>query len=144
MRESLLIGLDALPADALAFFTPIDVPVVGAACIAAVRDAWIARDRDGDTPLAALPSFRRRHGHPVLAGPDFVARLFEGQRGDRVDELLAWATRRLAVVDLDDGRCVRDMDTPEDYSAFAPSPGASWDAEPPAWDVEQTLEIKAR
>jgi CTP:molybdopterin cytidylyltransferase MocA len=129
-RESLLLGLDALPADARAWFTPVDVPVVGEDVLRRTWLAWKAAckaEPGGRGPLAALPSYRRHNGHPVLAGPGLVERLYEGQPGDRIDEVLAWATRRLVVVETDDIRVAGNMNRPEDYEAFAPPPGAAWD-----------------
>lgn len=118
-RESLLLGLDQLPADSPAWFTPVDVPVVRAASLRALLDAW----RGAAQPLAAIPRYENRPGHPVLVGPLFVQRLFAGEPGDRIDELLAWATRRLVHVDLDDPRVLGDMDDPAAYQEAAPPAG---------------------
>lgn len=129
-RESLLVGLDALAADGAAWFTPIDVPVVGPTVLTRMQRAWVTAretDPDGPGPLAVLPSYRRRTGHPVLAGADFIAHLWTGERGDQIDELLGWATRRQVIVELDDVRVVGNMNRPRDYEAFAPPAGAAWD-----------------
>jgi CTP:molybdopterin cytidylyltransferase MocA len=143
-RESLLLGIDALEASAPLWFVPVDVPVVSADVLEQVRDAYQAKAADGgDQPLAALPSYRGNHGHPVLAGPDLVKRLFEGERGDRIDELLSWATRRLVVVDVDDLRVVGNMNRPQDYQAFVPPSGHSWDHcdEPPQESCSEDSEV---
>lgn len=127
-RESLLMGIDALEAPSPLWFVPVDVPVVSAGVLEQVREAYRERATEGgDHPLAALPSYRGSQGHPVLAGPDLVKRLFEGERGDRIDELLSWATRRLVVVDVNDLRVVGNMNRPQDYQAFVPPSGHSWD-----------------
>ncbi len=120
MRESLLLGLDALPADGGALFTPVDVPVVAASTVQALVEAWRAA---GDGSLAALLRCGGRTGHPVLAGPDLVRRLYEGERGDRVDDLLAWATRRVLHVDVEDERVLANMNDPAGYTRWAPTPG---------------------
>jgi len=127
-RESLLLGIDALGAAAPLWFVPVDVPVVGASVLTDVRQAYDARAAaEEEQPLAALPAYRGNNGHPVLAGPDLIERLFEGEQGDRIDELLSWATRRLVVVEVDDLRVVGNMNRPQDYQAFVPPAGCSWD-----------------
>jgi len=129
-RESLLLGLDALRSQGCLWFVPVDVPVVGAAVLEQVRSAYLSGVEVGDgQPLAALPSYRGNTGHPVLAGPDFISRLYEGEPGDRIDELLSWATRRLVVVEVPDVRVVGNMNRPEDYQAFVPPVGSAWDHE---------------
>jgi molybdenum cofactor cytidylyltransferase len=151
-RESLLLGLDALPPDTPAWFTPVDVPVVGDTVLGKLRKAYeraVQADAKGPGPLAALPSYRRHPGHPVLASPSFIAHLYEGERGDRIDELLSWATRRQVIVETSDVRVVGNMNRPQDYEAFVPPPGASWDwtedndDQPPLVDGLATLDLTA-
>lgn len=122
-RESLLLGLDCLPADCPAWFTPVDVPVVRAASLQALAMAWAASIASGDQPFAAIPTHGGAPGHPVLAGADFVQRLFQGEPGDRIDHLLAWATRRLLHAAVEDPRVVGDMDDVAAYQAAAPPAG---------------------
>ncbi len=117
MRESLVAGLDALPADQPAFFTPVDVPPVRVETLRAMLDAY----DDNGRPFAVVPAFDDHTGNPVLAGPDLIRRVFEGEPGDRVDELLAWATRRQVLLRTDDMAAFGDMDTPEQYARWAPS-----------------------
>ncbi len=146
-RESLLVGLDALSGEGAAWFTPVDVPVVGADVLARMERAWeraVDADPDGPGPLAVLASYRRRTGHPVLASASFVAHLWAGERGDRIDELLSWATRRQVIVELDDVRIVGNMNRPRDYEAFAPPPGEAWDwteADSVVDDMVATLDL---
>jgi CTP:molybdopterin cytidylyltransferase MocA len=66
-----------------------------------------------------LPTFAGAGGHPVLAGPDFIRRLFEGETGDRIDATFAWATRRLLRVPVSDSSVCGNMNRPEDYLRFA-------------------------
>ena len=122
-RESLLLGLDSLPADSPAWFTPVDVPVVRTATLRALLAVWL-EGPPVDRPLAAVPRFEGSPGHPVLAGPAFVERLFQGEAGDRIDQLLAWASRRVVFAAVPDPRVVQDMDDVEAYQAAAPAPGA--------------------
>ncbi len=118
-RESLLLGLDALPADLPAFFTPVDVPVVAADTLRRMLEAWRGADEE---PMALLPRIGDRTGHPVLACPALVQRLYEGERGDRIDELLAWS-RRVLHVDVDDERVLANMNDPAQYANWAPTGG---------------------
>lgn len=121
-RESLLLGLDALPADEPAWFTPVDVPVVDAAALRAIVAGWAEAVEEREVaPLAAVPTWQGQRGHPVLAGPDLVSMLFQGERGDRIDELLEWATRRLVVVPVETAAVVRNMNVPADYHGLAPT-----------------------
>ena len=148
-RESLLLAATALPVDSTVWFTPVDVPVVEAGSIERVEAAYrraLAADPEGPGPIAALPSYRRSNGHPVLASPSLVSHLTEGEPGDRIDAVLTWATRRLVVVEVDDVRVVGNMNRPEDYQAFCPPVGASWDwseqhSRVPQLDSSPTLEL---
>lgn len=109
-RESLLIGLDALASSGPFFFTPVDVPPPSVSVLRELLDHY-----DAASTFAVVPSFSGQAGHPVLISPDFVARLYEGERGDRIDGLLAWATRRVRHVPVGDPRVLADLDTPESY-----------------------------
>lgn len=119
-RESLLLGLDALPTNCAALFTPVDVPVVAASTVGALVDAWRVA---ADAPFAVLPRLGDRTGHPVLAGPAMVQRLYEGEAGDRIDAVLTWAGRRVQVVDVDDERALANMNLPAEYAGWAPTGG---------------------
>jgi CTP:molybdopterin cytidylyltransferase MocA len=123
-RESLLLALDALPADRPAWFTPVDVPVAPEDVLIAVRDGYVAAVEDGRAPLAALPTHNGADGHPVLAGPDLIQRLYEGERGDRIDAVFAWASRRLVRVTVDAPQVCGNMNRPEDYMRFAAATSA--------------------
>lgn len=147
-RESLLLGLDLLPPDVPAWFTPVDTPVVNSAVLRRMRRAWTRAaeaDPEGPGPLVAMPSYRRQSGHPTLAGRSFIAHLYEGERGDRIDAVLSWATRRQVIVEVDDVRVVGNMNRPRDYEAFAPPPGEAWDwaeeAAPPTDAGDATLDL---
>lgn len=148
-RESLLLGLDLLPPDTPAWFTPIDVPVVGAGVLERIARGYAQAGGTLPGPLAVLPSYRRMPGHPVLASPSLVAHLYSGERGDRIDDLLRWATRRQVIVEVDDVRVVGNMNRPQDYQAFAPPAGAPWDwtegdgTEPSDDEGQDTLDMGA-
>jgi CTP:molybdopterin cytidylyltransferase MocA len=135
-RESLLLGLDALPADRPAWFTPVDVPPADEGTLRTMSAAWdrALADREVE-PLAALPMYRDEPGHPVLAGPAFIARLFQGEPGDRIDELLQWATRRLVRVSVETPNVLADMNSPADYRGHAPTGDFSDDETVPPQDL---------
>ena len=96
----------------------MDVPVVDASTLRAVAEVF--ENHPGEQPLAALPRHDEKTGHPVLAGPEFLERLVEGQAGDRIDAVFSWATRRLVFADIWDPRVLGNMNFLEDYRAFAP------------------------
>lgn len=122
-RESLLCGLDALrnqagASDSTAFwFTPIDVPVPRLEALAALRDTF---GQSKENPLAALPCYRTQRGHPVLASARFEELLREGDPGDRLDSVFAWATRSLLEVDVDDPSVLGNLNRPQDLAAWLP------------------------
>lgn len=120
-RESLLAGLDRLDAGSPAWFTPVDVPVVSAEALRAVDALYIGAVDAGRGPLAVRPTCAHRPGYPVLTGPDFARHLWDGERGDLISDLLAWANRRLLEVDVLDERVTADMDLPTDYERWRPS-----------------------
>ena len=117
-RESLILALDRLESGSAAWFTPVDVPVVDASTLRAV--AQVFANHPKEQPLAALPRHDHKTGHPVLAGPEFLERLVEGQPGDRIDAVFSWATKRLVFADIWDPRVLGNMNFQEDYRAFAP------------------------
>lgn len=126
-RESLLLGADAAASGHAALFSPVDVPVPSSATLSALIDAWSA---DAGA-FAVVPTCHGRPGHPVLASPRMIRRLFEGEPGDRVDSLLAWARQRVLHVSVEDERTLRDLDCPEDYlMALERGEHLEWSGEP--------------
>lgn len=135
LRESLLLGLDALASPGPFLFTPVDVPPPDPAVLTALLAAF----SDGaEEPFAVRPCFQGRPGHPVAVGSAFVQRLYEGEPGDRIDELLSWATRRVRDVPVEDPRVLADLDSPEDYLHAL---RAGWEVDGPVAvaDPEATL-----
>ena len=142
-RESLLLALDVLPTDTCSWLTPVDVPVVRASTLHRLQERFFSATAQAEGagqpgPIAAIACHEHRRGHPLLMGTEFQARVAEGERGDRVDELLAWATRRLIELDVRDLRVVGNMNRQEEYQAWAPPPGSSWDWEEPADDLDES------
>jgi molybdenum cofactor cytidylyltransferase len=113
--SSLWTGMEAVltPATEALLMTLVDVPMLSAATIDAVVQAW----RQSRPPIVR-PAIGDAHGHPVL----FDRSLFDELRQAPLDRGAKSVVRRhepriFNVVPPDDG-CLRDIDTPEDYSAF--------------------------
>ena len=93
--------------------TLVDVPMLSAATVEAVVDAW----RRTKAPIVR-PAVGSAHGHPVL----FDRSLFDELRQAPLEGGAKTVVRRheariVNIVPPDDG-CLRDIDTPEDYSAL--------------------------
>jgi CTP:molybdopterin cytidylyltransferase MocA len=111
--SSLWVGLDAATeqdTDAV-LVTLVDVPMVRAATVRAVVDAW---QRTG-APIVR-PAIGDRHGHPVL----FDRVVFDALRAaplDRGAKVVVHAfADRIVNVAVDDEGSLLDVDTPADYS----------------------------
>jgi molybdenum cofactor cytidylyltransferase len=113
--SSLWTGMDAaVAADIEALLvTLVDVPMLSAATVDAVVDAW----RRSKAPIVR-PAVGAVHGHPVL----FDRSLFDELRQAPLEGGAKTVVRRheariIHVVPPDDG-CLRDIDTPDDYAAL--------------------------
>ena len=113
--SSLWVGMDAAITDdtEALMVTLVDVPLVTAATVMAVGDAW-KRTR---APIVR-PAIGERHGHPVI----FDRRLFEELRLAPLETGAKSVVRRHAreIVDVpvaDEG-CLVDVDTPSEYEAM--------------------------
>jgi molybdenum cofactor cytidylyltransferase len=104
-----LDDLTAQPPGAL-LMAPVDLPLVSPATVRAVVEAW---ERTG-APVVR-PSYRGRHGHPVL----FDARVFQELRAADVSAGARIVVRAHAAescdVETDDAGALEDIDTPDDY-----------------------------
>jgi molybdenum cofactor cytidylyltransferase len=113
--SSLWTGMDVVvhqDTEAL-LMTLVDVPMVSAATISVVVEAW----RRSRAPIVR-PAVGPRHGHPVL----FDRSLFAELRTAPLEAGAKAVVRRheariLHIVPPDEG-CLRDVDTPEDYQAL--------------------------
>jgi molybdenum cofactor cytidylyltransferase len=89
---------------------PVDLPLVSPATVRAVVEAW---ERTG-APVVR-PSYRGRHGHPVL----FDARVFQELRAADLSAGARVVVRAHAAescdVETDDIGALEDIDTPDDY-----------------------------
>lgn len=113
--SSLWTGMDAAvaPDTEALLMTLVDVPMLSAATVEAVVDAW----RRTKAPIVR-PAVGPMHGHPVL----FDRSLFDELRqapleGGAKTVIRRHEARIVNIVPPDDG-CLRDIDTPEDYSAL--------------------------
>jgi molybdenum cofactor cytidylyltransferase len=110
--SSLLAGLNAVDQPLLeaVLVTPVDVPLIAPATVAAVIEAW----RRTRAPIVR-PADRERHGHPVI----FDRSIFDDLRAadPNVGAKAVFATHRDRImnVEVKDPGAFEDMDTPEDY-----------------------------
>lgn len=115
--SSLWTGMDAaLGPDCEALLvTLVDVPLIDAATVSRVIEAWRAER----APIVR-PARGSRHGHPVL----FDAALFDALRAAPLDAGAKAVVRsyadRIVNVPVEDDGCLVDIDTPDDYRSLQP------------------------
>lgn len=112
MMASVRIGVSALaPCDAF-FLLPGDMPAVGEATFAALRQA-----RDEKRAAVVFPALEGRRKHPPLIDSRLIPEIlaFDGQGGLR--ELWSWHEGALVTVAVTDKGVALDLDTPADYEA---------------------------
>lgn len=111
---SLLCGLQAVPADAEALLThPCDVPLLRAAAVAALVQAWRALPQPAGM-LARPVTPSGRGGHPLLAGAGLLAELRALRPGQPLRDFVHAQPQRLLNVRLEgDPGPFLDVDTPE-------------------------------
>jgi CTP:molybdopterin cytidylyltransferase MocA len=112
--SSLLIGIDAVPADApAAVVTLVDVPLMTAETVRLVISEW----QRTHAPIVR-PAIGERHGHPVV----FDRRLFQELRNTPLDVGAKAVVRahvdEIVNVPVTDAGCLVDVDTPRDYEAL--------------------------
>lgn len=113
--SSILVGLDVIdrPGVPAVMVAPVDQPLVSAATVRLVLEAW----RRTHAPIVR-PVRDGRHGHPVL----FDRALFDALR--RADPsagaraVVRAHADRAADVPVDDDGAFADIDTPEDYARW--------------------------
>jgi molybdenum cofactor cytidylyltransferase len=121
--SSLLAGLEAIDDPQLegVMVTPVDVPLVLPATVAAVMAAWrrarapIVRPIEQGASGALGASGAQRHGHPVI----FDRSIFGDLRAASLDvgakAVFATYKDRVLNVEVKDPGAFEDIDTPEDY-----------------------------
>src|SRR5262245_12656363 len=112
--SSLLIGIDAVPADtSAAVVTLVDVPLLTAETVRLVISEW----HRTHAPIVR-PAIGERHGHPVV----FDRRLFSELRQAPLDVGAKTVVRahasEIVNVPVTDAGCLVDVDTPGDYEAL--------------------------
>ena len=112
--SSLLIGIDAVPADApAAVVTLVDVPMMTAETVRLVISEW----QRTQAPIVR-PAIGEQHGHPVV----FDRRLFQELRhaplGVGAKAVVRAHAGEIVNVPVTDAGCLVDVDTPRDYEAL--------------------------
>jgi len=115
--SSLLCGLRTGSMDGRsAFVLPIDVPCPARSAFVQLTSALAPGVR------AALPTFQRRGGHPVLLSPEFIAKLIliprnlEARLDIQLHKLGPSEVKRVEVVDAS---VTMNLNTPEEWRLFA-------------------------
>jgi len=113
--SSLLIGLAAVEqrhenVEAV-MMTLVDLPLISAATVRAVRDAFLAN------PGAPLVRPRRggRHGHPVIFNRSIFGELRRADPSTGAKPVVHAHAAEEVDVDVDDEGAFIDIDTPDDY-----------------------------
>jgi molybdenum cofactor cytidylyltransferase len=118
--SSLLAGLAAVDDPQLegVLVTPVDVPLVAPATVAAVIAAWRATRAPIVRPAAPSTSLRaggERHGHPVMFDRAIFADLRAADPQVGAKAVFAIHRDRIVNVEVTDSGAFEDIDTPEDY-----------------------------
>jgi molybdenum cofactor cytidylyltransferase len=112
MLSSLQAGLRALPPAAGFLIFPVDFPVVPAADVRRLVEAFAGR---APGQRIFIPSFDRRRGHPVLVEAALAAEFLALSPEATARAVMSAHERAIAYVEAGDDRVLMDMDTPEDY-----------------------------
>jgi len=116
--SSLLAGLAAIddPLLEAALVTPVDVPLVSAATVAAVIAAWRRTRAPIVRPAqAASASGAERHGHPVIFDRAVFDELRAADPNVGAKAVFAHHRDRVLNVEVKDAGAFEDIDTPDDY-----------------------------
>jgi molybdenum cofactor cytidylyltransferase len=115
--SSFQIGLARLAPGRAFLLYPVDHPLVTAADVARLIEAFVAPVTDGEPAVDLVaPSFNRRRGHPVLVSARLVPLLLALAPEDSPRAILSAPSTVTRYVEVDDDRVLRDMDTPEAYA----------------------------
>ena len=116
--SSLLVGLAAVEQryDDIqgVMVTLVDLPLISAATVRAVRDAFVAHP---DAPLVR-PRRGQRHGHPVIFNRSMFGELRRADPANGAKPVVHAHAAEEVNVDVDDEGAFIDIDTPEDYERF--------------------------
>lgn len=111
--SSLLAGMDAVagPHTEGVLVALVDVPMVTAATVKQVVDAW----RKRRAPIVR-PVVGARHGHPVVFDRTVFGALREAPLDRGAKAVLTSRAALIENVAVDDAGCLLDIDTPDDYA----------------------------
>lgn len=113
MLSSVRLGVCALPAGTEAFFLwPVDHPLVRAATVGAMTQAWRSRG----APVV-VPVHRGRRGHPVLFDASTMPEILSAPDDAGARHVVAAHRHDRIELEVADGGVVADIDTPEAYEA---------------------------
>jgi len=111
---SLKAALAILPQDVDAFlFMPVDFPLVTAADVARLVDAYRAEPDPAKSIF--IPSHDMKRGHPVLCRRELAAEFLALPPDGSAREVVNRVSSRVAYVLFPEPYVFMDMDTPEDY-----------------------------
>ena len=116
--SSLLVGLAAVEQrydnEEAVMMTLVDLPLISAATVRAVRDAFLAN------PGAPLVRPRRggRYGHPVIFNRSIFGELRRADPSTGAKPVVHAHAAEEVNVDVDDEGAFIDIDTPEDYERW--------------------------
>ena len=113
--SSLWAGMDAVVDDGSEglLVTLVDVPMLTAATVSAVVEAW----RRSRAPIVR-PAVGARHGHPVLFDRALFSELREAPLEGGAKVVVRRHQSKILDVNPPDLGCLLDIDTPEDYQAL--------------------------
>ncbi|GBC98481.1 Nicotine blue oxidoreductase [bacterium HR17] len=112
MIDSVRCGLRALSSDTLTAFliAPADMPLILPETVHHLVAALLSSDR-----LIAVPTFRRRHGHPVAFRAAMYETVLHFRSPQGLRPLVHGAQFRPLTVPVDDEGVVTDVDSWDDY-----------------------------
>jgi molybdenum cofactor cytidylyltransferase len=117
--SSLQCGLHALEPDTqIVIFTPVDIPAIEGATVAALAAALCA---DEDLPLA-IPTWHGERGHPVGLRRDLIQELLALPSSGDARTVLHRHYDRAAFLPCSDEGILRDIDDRADYEGLAKGP----------------------
>ncbi|MCU1385012.1 MAG: metal-dependent phosphohydrolase sub domain protein [Acidobacteria bacterium] len=110
--SSLLAGLGAIdrPGVTAALVTLVDVPLVSAATVRAVVDAYLRTH----APIVR-PTSGARHGHPLLIDRSLFAALRAADRAQGAKPIVRAHASAAGDIPIDDEGAFTDIDTEEEY-----------------------------
>jgi molybdenum cofactor cytidylyltransferase len=110
--SSVVAGINAVdhPGTRAVVITPVDVPLVRAASVAAVIDAFVLLH----APIVRATS-GGRHGHPVLFAHPLFGELRRADPAVGAKSVMRAHEAEIANVEVADPGVLTDVDSPEDY-----------------------------